>query len=149
MHILSRSKSDQFDCDVIRRTVHDFYIREKKVPFLSKLLPVIKEKINFPWGREFLKQILHEIGFKWKKSQDKRKILIEREDIVLKRVKFLRRMNAYREEERPIIYIDETWIDSNLTFNKCWQSKDTDGVFKTGNASRRVIVLCAGGAMGF
>ena len=68
---------------------------------------------------------------------------------MLKRVKFLRRIKVYQEEERPIIYIDEMWTDSNLTFNKCWQSKDTDGIFKTRNASSRVIVLCAGDAMGF
>lgn len=140
---------DEFDCSVIRRTVHDFYVKEKKIPSLNKLLPVLKESINFNWNKEILRQILHKIGFKWKSCQNKRKVLLEREDIILKRINFLRNIKKYRTEDRPIIYIDETWVDSNLTFNKCWQSGEVDGVLQTGNASRRIIVLCAGGYMGF
>ena len=94
-------KIDSFDIDVIRRAVRDFYITEKEVPTVSKLLPVIKEKINFAWGRETLRKILHEIGFTWEKTQNKRKILMERSDIVLLRTKFLRSIRQYRDEKGP------------------------------------------------
>ena len=79
----------------------------------------------------------------------KTKKLLESEDIILKRIQYLRNMKRYRTEGRPIIYIDETWKDSHLTFNKCWQSEEVDGILRAGNASRRIIVLCAGGSMGF
>jgi hypothetical protein len=45
---------DDFDRCVIRRTIHDFYLRERKVPTLPKLLPVIKNRISFPWGKRSL-----------------------------------------------------------------------------------------------
>jgi hypothetical protein len=39
---------DEFDRCVIRRTIHDFYLRERKVSTLLKLLPVIKNNTSFP-----------------------------------------------------------------------------------------------------
>lgn len=140
---------DKFDIDVIRRTVQEFYIREKKVPTVPKLLAILKEKINFPREKETLRKILHEIGFRWKKCRNKRKIIMERNDIILSRTKYLRTMFQYRKEMRPLVFLDETWVDSNLTVGKCWQSDEVFGVMQTGVASRRIIVLCAGGDMGF
>jgi hypothetical protein len=32
-----------------------------------------------------------------------------------------------RSEGRQIFYLDERWVDSNLTFKKCWQSEDVKG----------------------
>ncbi|XP_055932066.1 uncharacterized protein LOC129962344 [Argiope bruennichi] len=37
-------------------------------------------------GKEYLRKNLHKIGFKWKRCRNKRKILVEREDIILKRI---------------------------------------------------------------
>jgi hypothetical protein len=72
---------DDFDLAVIRRTVHDFYVTNG-TPSCPKLLPIIREKINFPSGVNSLRQILHRLGFRWKKCFKKRKFLIERPDIV-------------------------------------------------------------------
>jgi hypothetical protein len=77
-------------------------------------LPVIKEKIHFPWGPKFLGRVVKRIGFKWRKCQSKRKLLIERADIVACRPKYLVKMRQYGEEGRPVLYVDESWVDSNL-----------------------------------
>ena len=37
---------DDFDCDAIRRTVHEFYAK-KEYPTLDKLLQILKEKELF------------------------------------------------------------------------------------------------------
>ncbi|KDR09268.1 hypothetical protein L798_00934 [Zootermopsis nevadensis] len=50
---------DSFDMSVIRRTVQEFYATQKKVPSCPKLLPIIKQKIDFPWGVDSLWNILH------------------------------------------------------------------------------------------
>jgi hypothetical protein len=71
---------DDFDRCVIR-TIHDFYLRERKVP-LPKLLPVIKNRISFPWGKRSLHKIMRYMGFKWKTCRSQRKVLLERLDIV-------------------------------------------------------------------
>lgn len=36
-----------------------------------------------------------------------------------------------------------------MTFSKRWQSETVFGVVQSGNASKRIIVLCAEGDMGF
>jgi hypothetical protein len=68
--------TDAFDMSVIRQTVQEFYLTQNKVPSCRKLPPVIKHKIDFPWGVHSLRNILHTLGF------SKRKILIERPDVV-------------------------------------------------------------------
>lgn len=140
---------DDFDKCVIRNTIQDFYIQEKRVPTIPKLLTVIKEKINFPWGRKSLNRVVKSMGFRWRKCQSKRKILVERPDIIDWRANYLRKMKKYREEGREIVYVDETWVDSNLTHRRCWQSDDVMGVQDNMNSGNRLIILHAGGASGF
>jgi hypothetical protein len=83
---------DDFDNCVIRNTIQDFYVQEKRVPTIPKLLPVFKEKIYFPWGLKSLGRVVKRMGFKWRKCQSKRKLLIERADIVAWRSKYLLKM---------------------------------------------------------
>jgi len=52
---------------------------------------------------------------RWKKASDNRKSIVERHDIRSLRVKYLRAITAYREEGRPIVYTDETYIHSSHT----------------------------------
>lgn len=55
---------DDFDKCVIRQTFQDLYVRERKVPSLRKLLPVLKEKIGFSWKKDALCKILHSMNFR-------------------------------------------------------------------------------------
>lgn len=140
---------DDFDKCVIRQTIQDFYIRERKVPSLRKLLPVLKEKIGFSWKKDTLCKVLHSMNFRWKKCVNKRKFLMERPDIVFWRHRYLRQMRRHREAGRPIVYIDETWVDSNLTFKKCWQDDTVLGATANVNSKNRLIVVHAGSSTGF
>jgi hypothetical protein len=54
-----------------------------------------------------------------------------------------------REMGKPILYLDETWVDANLTFRKCWQNKEVVGITTNVNASNRLIVVHLGGSGGF
>ncbi|GBM89145.1 hypothetical protein AVEN_140465-1 [Araneus ventricosus] len=73
---------DDFDKCVIRQTIKDFYIHQKKVPSLRKLLPLLTEKLCFQWKKESLRKVMHSMNFRWKKCTNKRKIFIERPDVV-------------------------------------------------------------------
>lgn len=55
---------DDFDKCVIRQTFQDLYVRERKVPSLRKLLPVLEEKIGFSWKKDALCKILHSMNFR-------------------------------------------------------------------------------------
>lgn len=140
---------DDMDKCVIRQVIKQFYVTQKVVPSAKKLLPVVKERIHFPWGRNSLINIMKSIGFRWRKCQSKRKVLIEKPDIVLWRYKFLVKMKALRKTCNNIFYLDETWVDSNISVQKCWQSSDVFGVQNNYSAGNRLILLHAGSKAGF
>jgi hypothetical protein len=48
--------------------------------------------------------------FRWKKTKNNRQILVERYNIRTNRLQYLRQIKEYREEGRPIIYMNETYI---------------------------------------
>jgi hypothetical protein len=85
------SSLDDFDNEVVRRTIHSFYDKGG-FPTTAKILVAMKEKINYPGSKTLVKRILHNFNFKYKKCNDGRKFLMERNDIVACRVKFLRKM---------------------------------------------------------
>jgi hypothetical protein len=86
------------------------------VPTIPKLIPIIKKKIHFHWGRKSLERTVKSLGSKRRTCQSKRKILIERADTVDWRSRYLVKIKEFRDKGHPIFYIDESWVDSNLTF---------------------------------
>lgn len=143
---------DDFDLDCIRRELLDFYERGE-LPTLNGLLELVKKpQINFKGSRSSLYKIVKQMGFKYKKVQSGRKILMEREDIVTARHKYLREIKKNRECSNPReeIYLDETWINQNVCVERCWT--DSEGragpKLKSGRGARFIIVH-AGGRQGF
>jgi len=51
---------------------------------------------------------------RWKKISENRKFIVERHDIGSHSVKQLRAIRAYREEERPTVYTDKTYLHRRL-----------------------------------
>ena len=111
-------KVNGFDLDAIRRIVHYFY-KANESPTLQKIHAAVKSQLNFPYGRENLRQILIKIGFRYRK-RGRERIFYERGDIVSWREKYLRRIKQIREQEpeRDIVYLDETWLMKGHQKNK-------------------------------
>jgi hypothetical protein len=53
---------------VIQHTIHEFYVQEKMSPTIPKLLPKLRNRINFKGGSTSLRNIVKELGFRWKKT---------------------------------------------------------------------------------
>lgn len=121
-------KINEGDFSIIRRTIQKFYLEIKVVPTLRKLLQKLQEDMDFPYSKYTLRRLLKANGFYFRKCGNKRKILMEKPNILHWRYKYLREIKKYREEGRNIVYLDETWVDNDLTFKKCWQSNDVFGV---------------------
>ena len=68
------------------------------------------------------------MGFRWRKTEDCRKILIERHDIRLQRMKYLNNIKRYRNEGRPIVYTDETYVHSSHTKPSSWSDGTEHGL---------------------
>ncbi|KAF0724741.1 DDE 3 domain-containing protein [Aphis craccivora] len=137
---------DDFDNEVVRRTVHSFYDNHK-FPTSSKILAAMREKTNYPGSKSSIKVLLKNLDFKYKNCNDGHKFLMERNDIVASRVKFLRKMNAFRcnNDSRPVVYLDETWVNQNHTRGYIWQNSDnTEGLKVPIGKGGRLIVCHAG-----
>lgn len=98
-------------------------------------------------------RILKQIKFRYKKCNDGRRFLMERNDIVAMRVRFLRHMvNLHtNNDDRPVVYLDETQVNQNHMRNHIWQDSDNSEGFKvpTGKSSRLIICHAGSGLFGF
>jgi len=76
---------------------------------------------------------------------------MERNDIVAMRVKFLRKMCNLRQsnDTRPVVYLDETWVNQNYSRGQIWQNdQNTEGLkVPTGKGAR--LLICHAGSSKF
>jgi len=112
---------DDFEVAAIRRTIHDFYDR-KEYPTLKKLLSVLITKGLFKGHPTTLWKLLRKIGFRYRKVNDKRYVY-EQPRIIAWHHKYLRRMMKNRQEKRPVVYLDETWVNAHDGKAKTWVRK--------------------------
>jgi hypothetical protein len=83
---------------------------------------------------------------RWKKTSDDRKFIVERQDIQSLRVKYLRATKAYREEGRPTVYADETYIHSSHTTSYAWDDRSGAGL-KAISKGHHLIIIHAGNSI--
>ena len=110
-------KIDDFDKNAIRRKVHSFW-HNKELPTLAKVLTAINEDNTLPNMKETsLRKVLKSLNFKFTKRQ-RNSILTERRDLLSWRRKYLISIRRFREEGRPIYYLDETWLNTGDCVSK-------------------------------
>lgn len=141
---------DDFDSDIVRRTVHEFYDRGEYPTALTILTEVRKKCAWDVWS---MRSLLKNLKFSFKKCNDGRKFLMERNDIVALRCTFLRKICTLREQKdtRPVVYLDETWINQNHNRSRIWQNaKETAGLkIPTGKGGRLIICHAGSAKYGF
>lgn len=94
-------------------------------------------------------------------KRDRKSILIERDDIVRWRRRYLTTIRDYRRQNRPIYYLDETWLNEGHTKQKVWVDRGiqnrrqifneglTTGLRNPIGKGRRLIILHIGSESGF
>ncbi|GLV38151.1 hypothetical protein CBL_10118 [Carabus blaptoides fortunei] len=78
------------------------------------------------------------------KSRTNRTLLVEKHDVRLLRLDYLRKIRVYRNADRPIVYLDETYIHSSHTVPKTWSDDPTKGLMSPGSKGQRLIIVHAG-----
>ncbi|XP_054279076.1 uncharacterized protein LOC128997462 [Macrosteles quadrilineatus] len=146
-----RSKTciDDFDKCVIRLTIYNFHLQKNCLPTVNLLLQELRESIDFKGGKTTLRIVLSEMGFKWRKTKTNRKLLAEKSDIRDKRITYLRKIKRFREQNRPIIFLDETYVLSTHVKSQSWSDDSNQGVRTPVSKGNRLIVIHAGGEKGF
>jgi hypothetical protein len=109
------TKIDDVDMCVVRRTIHEFCLREKRLPTVKAVLTKLRECIGYKGQASSLLKIFKELGFRWRRMRDNRSILIKKQDVRCARVAFLRAIAKFRRDGRVIVYSDETYIHSSHT----------------------------------
>lgn len=104
-------KLDSFDKTAIRQKVHRFFM-EGELPTIDKIHQKINEDDTLPnFSKTTLRRVLKHLKFKFQKK-NRKSALIERPEIILWRTKYLKEMEGYRNENRNIFYLDETWVNA-------------------------------------
>ena len=101
-----------------------------------------------------------DLGFAYKK-RSRAAGLLERDDIVEWRHKYLRKIRNFREDGRTIYFLDETWVNAGHTMTNVWQDSTiksrrqafvngvTTGLKAPSGKGGRVIVVHCGNENGF
>lgn len=134
---------DNFDAAAIRNHIYGYYSR-KEYPTREKLLSSLKGASLFFGGKSSLSKVLKSIGFRFKKS-DKRKILLERYDIILKRITFLRQVNKITDWDN-VVFIDETWLNANHTVARTWTDDTAASTSKVPSGKGARLIICHAGS---
>ena len=151
---------DEFDRNAIRRKVHEFFFRNE-LPTIDKVLSVVNEDCDLPnFRRTTFYELLKELHFKHiRRGRDS--MLIDRDDIILWRRRYLRTIRSMRQEGRPIYYLDETWLNEGHIRNNVWVDdtiKSSKQAFLAGLSTghkgphgkgRRLIITHIGSQSGF
>jgi hypothetical protein len=140
---------DDFDRSAIRNKIREFYTVRRQLPTIAKLHESLIDDIKFDRSVSLLRNIVKELGFKWKRSQGRRKVIIEQYDIVALRCRYLKKICEYSEKNMNIVYFDETWIDTSYTAKYCWQSKDERSALLPISRGQCLVVVHGGGCTGF
>lgn len=112
---------------MLRTITHNFYISHKMVPNCKQIHKEFVEATGYIGSEKSIYRVLKEMGFYWKstKSSDvtKRRILLERADVKLQRVKYLKALKQYREENRTVVFMDETYLLPQQASEKSWSGQ--------------------------
>jgi hypothetical protein len=76
-------------------------------------------------------------------------MLMESYDIRLKRIQYLKQLQDYVSEGKPIIFTDESYIHSSHCLSKCWIYRFKHAFKKPVSKGPRLIMIHAGGKDGF
>ncbi|CAH2105088.1 unnamed protein product [Euphydryas editha] len=113
---------------------------------------------NFSWST--LRKVIKYLNFKYV-TKSRQSILIDRQDIILWRQRYLRKIKEIRKEGRYIYYQDETWINEGHAPKKAWIDQTvvssrqafldglTTGLKQPSGKGKRLIIGHIGGEEGF
>ncbi|XP_072389494.1 uncharacterized protein [Diabrotica undecimpunctata] len=142
-------KIDKATKDVICRYVYEFY-QDNKVLTLEMLQDKLKIYPDYAYkSLDTLRRVLIECGFSYKKL-DKRMVIMESTRIVIQRQHYLRKIKEYRDDNRDIVYLDETWFYTHdvVQYGRMDDSKKCC-LSTPCSRGKRIIILHAGTKSGF
>lgn len=101
---------DTLDLGAIRRKVHGFYFNNE-LPTIDKVLQACNDDETLPnFKRSTFYKVMKKLKLKYA-TRCRKSGLIDRQEIVLWRIKYLNTILKMRNEGKTIYYLDETWLN--------------------------------------
>lgn len=102
---------DDFSLNAIRRIVHGFFF-ENEQPTVAKILLKVNEDQDLPnFKLTTFRKVIKKLNFVYA-ARSRNSMLLDRNEIILWRRRYLTEIKAYRKDGFNIYYMDETWVNS-------------------------------------
>ncbi|PIC48990.1 hypothetical protein B9Z55_007759 [Caenorhabditis nigoni] len=111
----------------IIKKIHSLW-KEKEDVVVDDLWKWAKSELNFPRGRTIFLKTMKGMGFCYKKS-DYNSVVVERPDIIQRRVAYLRLKLYWDSKNALYASYDETWAHSGMVKFLVWQHRN-GGMYK-------------------
>ena len=133
----SKVSLDDFDNRVVRRTIASMYSLKKVLPTIDNIRTELKQSIGNTGSKGRLrKDLLHTKSANTRCGVNQ-KVLMERQGVVLSRIRYLRLVRELREAG----YIDETYVHTSHAVPKCWQNSSTGLKIPFSKGNLRIVEL--------
>lgn len=133
----------------VRDMIYNFHTTEGSRLTIKKLQIKMQAELDWQGSVTSVNKIVHNLGFRWRKTANNRKILIEKSDLRAFRISYISRIRLFRSQSRPIVYLDETYIHSTHVPSRSWSDDSGKGLTSSISKGQRLIIIHAGGETGF
>ena len=113
----SKVSLDDFDQGGVRWTIASMNSLKKVLPTLNNIRTELKHSIGYTGSKDRLRKDLLHIKFIYKRCGVNQKVLMERQDVVLSRIRYLRMVRELREAGCTNV----TYVHTSHAVPKCWQ----------------------------
>ena len=105
-----------------RWTIASMYSLKKVLPTLDNIRTALKQSIGYTGSKGRLCKNLIHTKSAYTRCGVNQKVLMERQDVVLSRIRFLRMVRELREAG----YTDDTYVHTSYAVPKCWQDSTVE-----------------------
>ena len=129
---------DDFDKGVVRITIASMYSLKKVLPTLDNIRTELKQSIGYTGSKGRLRKDLHHTKSSHTRGGVNQKVLMERQDVVLSKIRYHHMVRELREAG----YTDETYVHTSHVVPKCWQDSTTGLKIPFSKGNLRIVDLC-------
>ena len=133
----SKESLDDFDNGVVRRTIASIYSLKKVLQTFDKIRTELKQNIGYTCSNGRLRKDLLHTKSANTRCRVNQKVLMERQDVVLSRTRYIRMVRDLREAG----YTDETYVHTGHAVPKCWQDSTTGLKIPFSKCNSRIVEL--------
>ena len=132
----SKVSLNDLDQGVVRRTIASMLSLNKVLPTIDNIRTELKHSIGYTGskGRLYMK-------FAYTRCGVNQKVLMERSDVALSRIRYLRMVRELREVCYTVVHTNETFIHTSNAVPKCWQDSTTGLKIPYSKGNLRIVEL--------